>query len=204
MFKLSKLHNKTPSELAFLLINVVIGFTSLLLLFPVHSGLSIFAKSVLEAAVIILIIICLNSLGFYFFYRKLKPRNVKSIFIIFSTLSISAFFIAISIAFIWMRFEVISISQLAAREYSGNVGNSLLAMASDSSQPFINRNKAVYALGQIADKKSLPVLKSLSTGKIPEHESLYETLSQYELQKAIRWCEGGNATSWLYWDRGSW
>jgi len=59
-------------------------------------------------------------------------------------------------------------------------------------------------LGQLADPKALPILKDLYTGEITYRESLYTTLSQYELQKAIRWCEQGNITNWIYADQNRW
>jgi len=69
---------------------------------------------------------------------------------------------------------------------------------------FRQRNKAIWALGQLADSQALPVLKSYYTGKVPANESLDKSISQYELEKAIKWCEQGNITSWMCRNRNSW
>jgi len=82
--------------------------------------------------------------------------------------------------------------------YREDCATSLINVVEHDEFSFRERNDAVWVLGQLADKKALPVLKKYYTGNIPYHESLDETLSQYELEKAIRWCEKGNATSWMY------
>jgi hypothetical protein len=69
----------------------------------------------------------------------------------------------------------------------------------DSEQSSIKeKNNAVYVLGQLADKKALPKLQSLYSGVPQNKEPLDTVLSQYEIEKAIKWCENGNATSWMY------
>ena len=60
------------------------------------------------------------------------------------------------------------------------------------------RNEAIYVLGQLADSRALPILESFYEGPPGGKEPLDEVLSQYELQKAIKWCKKGNATSWMY------
>jgi hypothetical protein len=45
----------------------------------------------------------------------------------------------------------------------------------------------------------MPVLKNLYTGDIPERESLYKTISQYELKKAINLTGGGLNISAFVW-----
>ncbi|MBF0208082.1 MAG: hypothetical protein HQK53_14480 [Oligoflexia bacterium] len=60
------------------------------------------------------------------------------------------------------------------------------------------RNNAIWALGQLADRRALPALNKLYLGTISPRESGDSTISQYELKKAIQWCEKGNATGWMY------
>jgi hypothetical protein len=69
---------------------------------------------------------------------------------------------------------------------------------------FRQRNKAIWALGQIADQKALPFLTELNRS-LPEQIIDYERgLSKVEVEKAIKWCTKGNITSWMYRDRENW
>jgi HEAT repeat protein len=56
----------------------------------------------------------------------------------------------------------------------------------DEDSSFADRNSAVWALGQMGDATALSALESVYTGEIPDREPWNETLSQYELQKAIQ------------------
>lgn len=61
------------------------------------------------------------------------------------------------------------------------------------------RNNAIWALGQLGDRRALGVLKKYYTGVIPDREPYDETLSQYEMKKAIGLLDGGfNATAWVW------
>lgn len=83
---------------------------------------------------------------------------------------------------------------------TGTCQKDLEILLMDENQSFRKRNQAIWVLGQLADKKSLPVLEKYYTGNIPKKESLDKSLSQYELQKALKWCRQGNITSWMYGD----
>jgi hypothetical protein len=51
----------------------------------------------------------------------------------------------------------------------------------------------------MAEPESLAALEKLYIGKVPEgREPLNEVVSQYEIEKAIRWVKNGNMTSWMY------
>ena len=55
------------------------------------------------------------------------------------------------------------------------------------------RNRAVWALGQIADPRAIPVLEKHYTGEPCDHT---QYLCQYELKKAILKCQGDFKGSW--------
>ena len=97
-------------------------------------------------------------------------------------------------------YEVNQICSDAKSEYGNDCAGSLITLLSDETQPFRERNSAIWALGQLGDDRALPVLESYYTGDVPERESLSEGISQYELKKAIKLAGGGlNLTSWA-WD----
>ena len=75
----------------------------------------------------------------------------------------------------------------------------LIGVLEDESNPYGMRNSAIWALGQLGDRRALPVLENLYTGDIPEREPWDGTLSQHELSKAIKLARGGfNATA-IFW-----
>ena len=88
----------------------------------------------------------------------------------------------------------------AKAEYHAECVDSLIQTLKSDNKTFRERNGAIWALGQLADTKALPVLKSLYTGNKSAKEPLDITISQYELKKAIKWCTKGNLTSWMYRD----
>ena len=128
----------------------------------------------------------------------MKIKNIKEKFFYIVAIGISIFLLFFVVTLSWISFDVKSQCQKAEREYKNTCIKSLMILLKDENKGFKERNDAIWALGQFADKKALPVLKSFYTGKIPERESLYKTISQYELKKAITWCEKGNVTSWMY------
>jgi hypothetical protein len=91
-----------------------------------------------------------------------------------------------------------NISEKAKAEYNLTYIDSLSKVVASDTWSFKDRNDAVWALGQIADERALPVLKKYYTGIMPEREPLNKVLSQYEIQKAIKWCEKGNWVSWMH------
>lgn len=95
-----------------------------------------------------------------------------------------------------IRSAVKQMSAEATKEYPGNRVEALIAYVSSESHSLKKRNRAVWALGQIADKSALAVLESFYTGADCDHE---KHLCQHELKKAIYGCQGGlNLTAWLH------
>lgn len=103
---------------------------------------------------------------------------------------------------VWIGYEVKNQCQQAKREYqekSKDCVEALMTVLSDEKQSFRKRNDAIWALGQLGDSRALPVLQSYYTGNIPSRESLYKTISQYELKKAVNLTSGGlNITAFIW------
>jgi hypothetical protein len=101
--------------------------------------------------------------------------------------------------------EVRSVSSLALRQYAGGPAGdgpdrvvALVAFLESDRNGFRDRNLAVWALGQLGDPRALPVLRKYYTGE-PRRENLDRELSQHELRKAIRACQGGtNIGAWIW------
>lgn len=92
----------------------------------------------------------------------------------------------------------------ARSQYKSDCVSSLVETVKDEKNSYDQKNTAIWTLGQIADKKALPFLEEIFSGVIPEKELWNETISQYEISKAIKWCEKGNVTNWMYKNRDIW
>ncbi len=94
-----------------------------------------------------------------------------------------------------IRSSVKEISAKAVQEYPGDRIEALMTYVEAKNHSLRQRNRAVWALGQIGDSRALPVLERYRTGKPCDHTS---ELCQREVGKAIKACEGSfNATAWL-------
>jgi len=62
--------------------------------------------------------------------------------------------------------------------------------------PLKDRNRAIWAVGQLGDVRALVPLGSLLTGKPCDHSS---AVCQHEVRKALRLCSGrANLTRWTW------
>ena len=88
----------------------------------------------------------------------------------------------------------------AVQEYGGDRVTALIAYADSPSHGLRDRNRAVWALGQIGDGRALRFLEKQYTGRPCDHERL---LCQHELEKSIRLCRGGVNLPALVWRRAT-
>ncbi len=90
---------------------------------------------------------------------------------------------------VWIDHGVKTECDLAKKEFGeGECVEALLVKVQNEQIPLTDRNKVVWALGQLGDNRALPILNSLYTGEKCDHEKF---LCQYELRKAIKLLEGG-------------
>ena len=94
-----------------------------------------------------------------------------------------------------------SVSSMALREYPGDKVGALMALVESEEHSVRDRNRAIWALGQLGDSRALVVLQKYYTGK--ESDEARE-LSQYELKKAIALCNGETNVGAYVWRHGSW
>jgi hypothetical protein len=106
----------------------------------------------------------------------------------------------IAFVFISLRIgaEVYAASAIAMQNHQGDRVEALMRYVEDTTHSLRERNRAVWALGQLGDRRALPVLRKHYSGKPCDHAN---ALCQRELGKAIELLEGGvNATA-LVWRR---
>jgi HEAT repeat protein len=105
-------------------------------------------------------------------------------------------FVAFVCVRVSIRSSVEETARLAVDHYPGDRIEALMEYADSSDHSLTQRNRAVWALGQIGDKRALPLLEKYWTGKPCEHDT---TLCQREVAKAMKACKGTvNAPAWLF------
>jgi hypothetical protein len=86
--------------------------------------------------------------------------------------------------------------EAALLERPGDRVPALMAYIESPTHTLRERNRAVWALGQLGDARALPVLERHFTGRPCEHG---RALCQHELRKAIRLCHGATNISAFIW-----
>lgn len=128
----------------------------------------------------------------------------KAVFL--SILFLSVLVLALFICSFFLIYKDVKAVCLKARhEYQEDCVGSLIKYIESDRNSSRARNSAIWALGQLADKKALLFLYKLSESLPEQKKCSYDNhLCKYEVQKAIKWCEGGNATSWMYRNKDNW
>lgn len=130
----------------------------------------------------------------------MKIKAFKEKFFYLFVIGVSIFLLFFFITDVWIGHEAKRLCQEAKWEYQEtDCVEALIATLDDENQGSRTRNHAIWALGQFGDSRALPVLQKYYTGNIPDIEPLDETISQYELTKAINLAGGGiNLTAWAW------
>lgn len=87
----------------------------------------------------------------------------------------------------------------AQKAQPGNGVAALMAVANSAGAPVAERNRAIWALGQLGVRAALPMLSSLSTGAGCHHDT---EICQHEVAKAMALCDGGFNVGALVWRHG--
>jgi len=124
-----------------------------------------------------------------------RLAKVKKVIVYGALICFTFLFLSFILVCFDIRSGVKQISAEATQQYPGDRVEALIAYVKSEDHSLRKRNLAVWALGQIGDKRALPMLTASYTGGPCNHDSL---LCQHELQKAIKLCQGDfNATAWL-------
>jgi HEAT repeat protein len=101
-----------------------------------------------------------------------------------------------SVAEIMIGLGVRRFSQIAQEQFPGDRIRALEAMVECESCDLRDRNHAVWALGQLADHRTLPILEKYYTGEKCDH---LNKICQYELKKALRLARSGYNSEAFLW-----
>lgn len=128
---------------------------------------------------------------------KIKRPVEKIGFIVAIGMSIVALLFVVALT--WIGFEVAQQCEEAKTQYKGDCVEVLMKTVENEEESLRDRNEAIWALGQIGDDRALSTLQQMYTGDIPDREPYDETISQYELRKAIKLLSGGpNITAFVW------
>ncbi len=83
---------------------------------------------------------------------------------------------------LWIQLAARDAGTAAMRQFPGDRVEALVALVQSDRYTLEQKNRAVWALGQLRDPRALPVLKKYYTGAPCDHARY---LCQYELKKAI-------------------
>ena len=129
-------------------------------------------------------------------------KKIRQPLIFSSTISLSILILFFVITCTWIGYDVKNQCHQAQKDYGNTCVESLIKLVQDQNRSFASRNSAIWALGQLGDPSALNVLQNLYTGNVPNREPLNETISQYELQKAIQLLSGGANITTIFWRYG--
>ena len=130
--------------------------------------------------------------------RKLKK-------IIMYVCAIVFFFIILSFVFSFHAIYtgVKNVCVEAKQEFGKDCVQSLILYIRSADHTQKDKIHAVWALGQIADKRAIPFLEESQEKYCCKNNEKQPKIC-YEIHKAIKWCTHGNATNWMYKNKEKW
>jgi hypothetical protein len=98
-----------------------------------------------------------------------------------------------------IRVPLKSMCEEAQAEFGKDCVESLCAYLESDKHTLSEKNQAIWALGQMADPRALTTLEKFYTGEpCPKPCNKEDRICQYELAKAIQWCNEGTLFSrWM-------
>ncbi len=109
--------------------------------------------------------------------------------------AVMLFFVAFLSLDVWIQLAARDNGTAAMRQFPGDGIDALMALVQSEQHTLKDRNRAVWALGQLRDRRALPVLLTYYTGGPCDHNRY---LCQRELKKAIALCRHDNFDPWRY------
>lgn len=128
-----------------------------------------------------------------------SQRDLQRWFLYWVTVGLGFFILVFLITTTWIGVDVHQHCQTAQAKYSGDCVEALISAVDDPSNSLTSRNYAIWSLGQLGDSRAQTVLQKYYTGQIPEREPYNETISQYELKKALRLVNGATNITHFVW-----
>ena len=125
-------------------------------------------------------------------WRRVLPYGVVAIVVIGASV--------LWLTLHWISSDVRAACLEAQQEFGGDCVEALTAHANSGQHTFEERNRAIWALGEIGDKRALPALGELLHAEklCPSPCNVSTCMCQYSIEKAIGLCEGLNIARWVW------
>lgn len=130
---------------------------------------------------------------------KKKNKKILKIILFIGAIGLGVFFFLFIVTSTLIGNDVEQRCAVAQAKYEGDCVEALMAYVEEPENSYRDRNSGIWALGQLGDERSLPVLENMYTGNIPEREPYDDGISQYELRKAINLASGGFNITAIIW-----
>ena len=122
---------------------------------------------------------------------------------ILAALVLFAIFVIVTFSSIY--FGVKEACLLAKSEFPGDCQTALVQYIESKNHTIREKNTAIWALGQLADTRSVEFLEELEDLIPPSEKCQHDKHPcSYEIQKALKWSRNGNMTSWMYRNQDKW
>ena len=130
----------------------------------------------------------------------MKKTNLRKIIISVILIGLAAFIILFAISLRMIYSGVKSICEIASNKFESDNVEALISLIESDEFSFKQKNKAIWALGQIGDRRALPLLRKLDTDEIQEKPlDSDKYIVQYSVEKAIRQINSSFiVTRWMY------
>ena len=130
----------------------------------------------------------------------MKKTNLQKIIFSVFLIGLAAFIILFAIALRMIYSGVESICEISSNKFESDNVEALISLIESDEFSFKQKNKAIWALGQIGDRRALPLLRKLDTDEIQKkpHDS-DKYIVQYSVEKAIKQINSNFiVTRWIY------
>ncbi len=128
-----------------------------------------------------------------------RSFNWKKIALYTIVIGLVCFLVLLTITLHWISSDVRAHCEKAKLKYKGDCVEALVKYLETEQITFKEKNNVIWALGEIGDKRAIPMLQKFVTGELcdkPCDTSI--NICQYGVEKAIKLCKGFNVVSYVW------
>lgn len=128
-----------------------------------------------------------------------RSSSVKRWLLLAGLIGVAVIIYAIPWMFWQLQIPVKTNCAEAQEEFGGDCVEAILAVLQSDHHSYLEKNRAIWTLGQLADERALPTLRELRNGAPCQRPCRRDShICQFEIEKAINWCEKGTLFSgWM-------
>jgi len=125
--------------------------------------------------------------------------NLKKLFLYGIPIGFAVLSVLFILSLHWICSDVRAITKKAQQQFEGDHIETLVAALESDKLSIKEKNRVIWAMGEIGDKRALPVLQKIYTGEPCQKPcDSSQHICQYGIKKAIRGCKGFNVVSYVW------